>query len=101
MIKDGSDAVFDWPLLNALLNIASGPPGYLCTIEAALLLVLVSMLVWSFVPTVWKTPHSGLKRVLWNDPATGVMRQGDAGYQDAKACARKNGLSLPGTLGTE
>ena len=42
-----------------------------------------------------------LKRVLWNDLATGVMRQADVGYQDAKDCARENGLSLLRILGTE
>ena len=42
-----------------------------------------------------------LKRMLWNDPATGVMRHADAGYDDAKACARENGLYLPRILGTE
>ncbi|MEL0121222.1 MAG: hypothetical protein VW728_01255, partial [Paracoccaceae bacterium] len=40
-----------------------------------------------------------LRRVLWNDPATGVMRHADAGYEDAQACARENGLTLPGILG--
>ena len=42
-----------------------------------------------------------LKRVCWNDPATGVMRHADAGYEDTKACARENGPSLQGILGTE
>lgn len=93
---DGSDTVSDWPLLNALLNAASG--------------------------ATWVSPHHGggvgmgysqhsgmviladgaddaarrLQRVLWNDPATGAMRHADAGRDIAKAAARGQGLDLPG-----
>jgi urocanate hydratase len=93
---DGSDAVSDWPLLNALLNTASGATW-------------VSLHHGGGVGMGY-SQHSGmvvlcdgtedaarrLARVLWNDPATGVMRHADAGYGVAKACAREKGLDLPG-----
>jgi urocanate hydratase len=98
-MRDGSDAVSDWPLLNALLNCASGATwvsihhgggvgiGY--SQHAGMVVVCDG------------TPEAArrLERVLWNDPATGVMRHADAGYDDAIACARANGLDLPGILG--
>ena len=98
-MKDGSDAVSDWPLLNALLNTASGATW-------------VSLHHGGGVGMGF-SQHSGMviccdgtveadariKRVLWNDPATGVMRHADAGYEDALDCARENGLKLPGILG--
>ena len=94
-MKDGSDAVSDWPLLNALLNCASGATW-------------VSLHHGGGVGMGY-SQHSGMvivcdgspeaarriERVLWNDPATGVMRHADAGYEDAMACARENGLDLP------
>ncbi|MFP7571073.1 urocanate hydratase [Marivita sp. S2033] len=97
-MKDGSDAVSDWPLLNALLNTASGATW-------------VSLHHGGGVGMGF-SQHSGMviccdgtedadrriERVLWNDPATGVMRHADAGYEDAKECARENGLNLPGIL---
>jgi urocanate hydratase len=95
-MKDGSDAVSDWPLLNALLNTASGATW-------------VSLHHGGGVGMGY-SQHSGvviladgtpdaarrLGRVLWNDPATGVMRHADAGYDIAIACAREKGLDLPG-----
>ncbi len=98
-MKDGSDAVSDWPLLNALLNTASGATW-------------VSLHHGGGVGMGF-SQHSGMviccdgsedaderiKRVLWNDPATGVMRHADAGYEDALECARENNLKLPGILG--
>lgn len=97
-MKDGSDAVSDWPLLNALLNTASGATW-------------VSLHHGGGVGMGY-SQHSGmvicadgsedadrrLKRVLWNDPATGVMRHADAGYDIATECAKENGLDLPGIL---
>ncbi|MBG6079075.1 urocanate hydratase [Rubrivivax gelatinosus] len=94
-MKDGSDAVSDWPLLNALLNTAGGATW-------------VSLHHGGGVGMGY-SQHSGvvivcdgseaadrrLERVLWNDPATGVMRHADAGYEDAQACAREQGLDLP------
>jgi urocanate hydratase len=92
---DGSDAVSDWPLLNALLNTASGATwvslhhgggvGMGFSQHAGMVIVADG------------TPEAAarLERVLWNDPATGVMRHADAGYEDAVACAREQGLLLP------
>jgi len=98
-MKDGSDAVSDWPLLNALLNTASGATW-------------VSLHHGGGVGMGF-SQHSGmviccdgsedadrrLERVLWNDPATGVMRHADAGYDIALECARDNNLKLPAILG--
>jgi urocanate hydratase len=94
-MRDGSDAVADWPLLNALLNTASGATwvsihhgggvgmGY--SQHAGVVIVCDG------------TPAAArrIERVLWNDPASGVMRHADAGYESAIACARERGLNLP------
>ncbi|MCP9230575.1 urocanate hydratase [Mesorhizobium sp. LMG 17147] len=97
-MKDGSDAVSDWPLLNALLNTASGATwvslhhgggvGMGFSQHAGMVIVADG------------TPEAAkrLERVLWNDPATGVMRHADAGYDIAIECARENQLNLPGIL---
>ena len=98
-MRDGSDAVSDWPLLNALLNCASGATW-------------VSLHHGGGVGMGF-SQHSGMviccdgtaeadariARVLWNDPATGVMRHADAGYDSALDCARQHGLRLPAILG--
>ena len=98
-MKDGSDAVSDWPLLNAMLNVAGGATW-------------VSLHHGGGVGMGF-SQHSGMviccdgtedadrriKNVLWNDPATGVMRHADAGYTEAIDCARENSLNLPGILG--
>jgi urocanate hydratase len=95
-MRDGSDAVSDWPLINALLNCASGATwvslhhgggvgiGY--SQHAGMVIVADG------------TPEAArrIARVLWNDPASGVMRHADAGYETAIACARDHGLDLPG-----
>ena len=94
-MRDGSDAVADWPMLNALLNTASGATwvsihngggvgiGY--SQHAGVVIVCDG------------TPAAArrIERVLWNDPGTGVMRHADAGYQIAIDCAREQGLNLP------
>ncbi|UTW54722.1 urocanate hydratase [Kordiimonas sp. SCSIO 12610] len=98
-MKDGSDAVSDWPLLNALLNTASGATW-------------VSLHHGGGVGMGF-SQHSGMviccdgsedadkriENVLWNDPATGVMRHADAGYGEAIDCAKDHNLNLPGILG--
>ena len=98
-MKDGSDAVSDWPFLNALLNTASGATW-------------VSLHHGGGVGMGF-SQHSGMviccdgtedadcriERVLWNDPATGVMRHADAGYEIAIDCAKEQGLKLPGIIG--
>lgn len=94
-MKDGSDAVSDWPLLNAMLNVAGGATW-------------VSLHHGGGVGMGY-SQHSGIviccdgskeadariERVLWNDPATGVMRHADAGYEIAKQCAKEHELNLP------
>ncbi len=94
-MRDGSDAVSDWPLLNALLNTASGATwvsfhhgggvgmGY--SQHAGVVIVCDGT----------DAAARRIARVLWNDPASGVMRHADAGYPEAIACAREQGLDLP------
>ena len=94
-MRDGSDAVSDWPLLNALLNTAGGATwvslhhgggvgmGY--SQHAGVVIVCDGS----------AEADKRIARVLWNDPGTGVMRHADAGYEDAVECAREQGLKLP------
>ncbi|MBS0522720.1 MAG: urocanate hydratase [Proteobacteria bacterium] len=94
-MRDGTDAVSDWPMLNALLNCASGATwvslhhgggvGMGFSQHAGMVIVCDG------------TPEAArrIARVLWNDPATGVMRHADAGYPSAIECAREHGLNLP------
>ena len=94
-MRDGSDAVSDWPMLNALLNTAGGATwvslhhgggvgmGY--SQHAGVVIVCDGS----------DAAAKRIERVLWNDPATGVMRHADAGYEDAVACASEQGLDLP------
>ena len=94
-MKDGSDAVADWPLLNALLNTASGATWVSIHHGGG---VGMGYSQHSGVVIVCDgTPEAAkrVERVLWNDPATGVMRHADAGYEDAIACARQHKLKLP------
>jgi urocanate hydratase len=98
-MKDGSDAVSDWPLLNALVNTASGATwvslhhgggvGMGFSQHAGVVIVADG------------TPEAARRigRVLWNDPASGVWRHADAGYETAIDCARTHGLRLPAILG--
>jgi urocanate hydratase len=98
-MRDGSDAVSDWPMLNALLNTASGATwvslhhgggvGMGFSQHAGVVIVCDG------------TPEAArrIARVLWNDPASGVMRHADAGYEEAIACAREKGLDLPSLAG--
>jgi urocanate hydratase len=100
-MRDGSDAVSDWPLLNALLNTASGATwvsfhhgggvgmGY--SQHAGVVIVCDGT----------DAAAKRIERVLWNDPGTGVMRHADAGYEDAIACARERHLDLPMLSGSE
>ncbi|MCZ8236476.1 MAG: urocanate hydratase [Inhella sp.] len=94
-MQDGSDAVSDWPLLNAMLNTAGGATWVSLHHGGG---VGMGFSQHSGVVIVADgTPEAAerLKRVLWNDPGTGVMRHADAGYDLAKACARTQGLNLP------
>ncbi|MDH3510694.1 MAG: urocanate hydratase [Gammaproteobacteria bacterium] len=94
-MRDGSDAVSDWPFLNALVNTASGATwvsihhgggvgmGY--SQHAGLVIVCDGSM----------DADARIERVLWNDPATGVIRHADAGYEEALLCANEHGLNLP------
>ncbi|MDF7775634.1 urocanate hydratase [Sphingomonas sp. AOB5] len=97
-MRDGSDAVSDWPLLNALLNTASGATWV--SLHHGGGVGMGYSQHSGMVVVADGTPEAAerLKRVLWNDPATGVMRHADAGYQIAIDCAREQGLDLPGIL---
>jgi urocanate hydratase len=92
---DGSDAVSDWPLLNALLNVASGA-GWVSLHHGGGVGMGYSQHS-GVVVVADGTPEAAtrLERVLWNDPATGVMRHADAGYEIARDAARDKGLNLP------
>jgi urocanate hydratase len=92
---DGSDAVSDWPLLNALLNTAGGATWVSLHHGGG---VGMGYSQHSGVVIVCDGTDAAAKRiarVLWNDPATGVMRHADAGYELARACAHEQGLKLP------
>ena len=94
-MMDGSDAVSDWPLLNALLNTASGATWVSLHHGGG---VGMGYSQHSGVVIVADgTPEAAerLGRVLWNDPATGVMRHADAGYDIAEKCAKEHGMNMP------
>jgi urocanate hydratase len=94
-MKDGSDAVSDWPLLNALLNTASGATWVSFHHGGGVGMGYSQHAGMVIVADGTDDAARRLERVLWNDPATGVMRHADAGYDDAIACAREQGLDLP------
>ncbi|MCG8505101.1 MAG: urocanate hydratase [Sphingomonadales bacterium] len=97
-MKDGSDAVSDWPLLNALLNTASGATWVSLHHGGGVGMGFSQHAGMVIVADGTEDAARRLERVLWNDPATGVMRHADAGYEDALACARDHGLALPAIL---
>ncbi len=94
-MKDGSDAVSDWPLLNALLNTASGATWVSLHHGGGVGMGFSQHSGIVIVADGTDAAAKRLGRVLWNDPATGVMRHADAGYDIAKDCAREKGLNLP------
>ncbi len=94
-MADGSDAVSDWPLLNALLNTASGATWVSIHHGGGVGMGFSQHAGMVIVADGTDDAARRLARVLWNDPATGVMRHADAGYADAVACARERGLRLP------
>jgi len=96
---DGSDAVSDWPLLNALVNTASGATWV--SIHHGGGVGMGFSQHSGVVICADGTPEAAkrLERVLWNDPASGVWRHADAGYETAIDCAKEHGLNLPGILG--
>jgi urocanate hydratase len=95
-MRDGSDAVSDWPLLNALLNCASGATWVSIHHGGGVGIGYSQHAGMVIVCDGTADAARRIERVLWNDPATGVMRHADAGYPDAVACAREHGLNLPG-----
>jgi urocanate hydratase len=99
-MMDGSDAVSDWPLLNALLNTASGATWVSLHHGGGVGMGFSQHAGMVIVCDGTADAARRLERVLWNDPATGVMRHADAGYDDAIACARAHQLDLP-MLGTK
>ncbi|MBI3440350.1 MAG: urocanate hydratase [Proteobacteria bacterium] len=94
-MKDGSDAVSDWPLLNALLNCASGATWVSLHHGGGVGMGFSQHAGMVIVADGSKEAARRLERVLMNDPATGVMRHADAGYEKALACAEEHHLNLP------
>jgi len=92
---DGSDAVSDWPLLNALLNCASGATWVSLHHGGGVGMGYSQHAGMVIVADGTPAAAKRLERVLTNDPGTGVMRHADAGYDIAKDCAREQGLTLP------
>ena len=97
-MKDGSDAVSDWPLLNALLNTASGATWVSLHHGGGVGMGFSQHAGMVIVCDGTEAAAKRIARVLWNDPASGVMRHADAGYEIAIDCAREKGLDLPGIL---
>jgi urocanate hydratase len=97
-MKDGSDAVSDWPLLNALLNTASGATWVSLHHGGGVGMGFSQHAGVVIVCDGTEAAAKRIARVLWNDPATGVMRHADAGYDIAIDTAREHGLDLPGIL---
>jgi urocanate hydratase len=95
-MRDGSDAVSDWPMLNALLNCASGATWVSIHHGGGVGIGYSQHAGMVIVCDGTEAAAKRIERVLWNDPASGVMRHADAGYESAIACAREHGLDLPG-----
>ena len=98
-MKDGSDAVSDWPLLNAMINTASGATWVSIHHGGGVGMGFSQHAGMVICADGTDEAAARLERVLWNDPASGVWRHADAGYEDAVACAREHGLRLPTILG--
>jgi urocanate hydratase len=97
-MRDGSDAVSDWPLLNALLNTASGATWVSLHHGGGVGMGYSQHSGMVIVADGTEDAARRLERVLWNDPATGVMRHADAGYEIALDCAKEHQLDLPGII---
>jgi urocanate hydratase len=94
-MRDGSDAVSDWPLLNALLSTAGGASWVSLHHGGGVGMGYSQHAGVVIVADGTEAAAKRLARVLWNDPATGVMRHADAGYDLAIRCAQEKGLDLP------
>ncbi|MFT5615786.1 MAG: urocanate hydratase [Granulosicoccus sp.] len=98
-MKDGSDAVSDWPLLNALINTASGATWVSIHHGGGVGMGFSQHAGMVICADGTDEAAERINRVLWNDPASGVWRHADAGYEEAVECAREQGLRLPTILG--
>ena len=94
-MKDGSDAVSDWPLLNAMLNVAGGATWVSLHHGGGVGMGYSQHAGVVIVCDGTAEADKRIARVLWNDPGTGVMRHADAGYEVAVECAKEQGLKLP------
>jgi urocanate hydratase len=94
-MRDGSDAVSDWPLLNAMLNVAGGATWVSIHHGGGVGIGYSQHAGVVIVCDGTEAAAKRIARVLWNDPASGVARHADAGYEDALECAREHGLRLP------
>jgi urocanate hydratase len=94
-MRDGTDAVSDWPLLNAMLNVAGGATWVSLHHGGGVGMGFSQHAGVVIVCDGSEAADKRIARVLWNDPGTGVMRHADAGYEIAKACAKEQGLKLP------
>lgn len=94
-MRDGSDAVSDWPLLNAMLNVAGGATWVSLHHGGGVGMGYSQHSGVVIVCDGSEAADKRIARVLWNDPGTGVMRHADAGYEIARDCAREQGLKLP------
>jgi urocanate hydratase len=94
-MKDGSDAVSDWPLLNAMLNVAGGATWVSLHHGGGVGMGYSQHSGVVIVCDGSEAADKRIERVLWNDPGTGVMRHADAGYDIAVQCAKEQGLKLP------
>jgi urocanate hydratase len=94
-MRDGSDAVSDWPLLNAMLNVAGGATWVSIHHGGGVGMGYSQHSGVVIVCDGSEAADKRIARVLWNDPGTGVMRHADAGYEIAIECAREQGLKLP------
>jgi urocanate hydratase len=94
-MRDGSDAVSDWPLLNLMLNTASGATWVSFHHGGGVGMGYSQHAGMVIVCDGTDAAAKRIERVLWNDPASGVMRHADAGYEEAIACARDKGVDLP------
>jgi len=94
-MRDGSDAVSDWPLLNALLSTAGGATWVSLHHGGGVGMGYAQHAGFVIVCDGSEEADERIARVLWNDPASGVMRHADAGYEEAIDCAREHHLNLP------
>ena len=94
-MKDGSDAISDWPILNAMLNSANGATWVSFHHGGGVGMGYSQHAGIALLADGSAEADEYIGRTLWNDPASGVMRHADAGYESAIECARENNLNLP------